>query len=126
MKKFVIEREIPNVGELGQEQLRATAAKSNQALRQLGPGIQWQESYITADKTFCIYLAKMRPSSGVTRSSAGSRPAKLPKSARRLTPRQVNKLFNLRRCPIARRRTVVNLGYPIALKAAGGRIPCLE
>jgi len=58
MKKFVIEREIPNVGELGQEQLRATAAKSNQALRQLGPGIQWQESFITADKTFCIYLAK--------------------------------------------------------------------
>jgi hypothetical protein len=58
MKKFVIEREIPNVGKLGQEQLRATAAKSNLALRQLGPGIQWQESYITADKTFCVYLAK--------------------------------------------------------------------
>lgn len=58
MKKFVIEREIPNVGQLGAEQLRATAAKSNEALRDLGPGIQWQESYVTADKTFCIYLAK--------------------------------------------------------------------
>ena len=58
MKKFVIEREIPNVGQLGAEQLRATAAKSNEALQELGPGIQWQESYVTADKTFCIYLAK--------------------------------------------------------------------
>jgi Protein of unknown function (DUF4242) len=58
MKKFVIEREIPNVGQLGAEQLRATAAKSNEALRELGPDIQWQESFVTADKTFCIYLAK--------------------------------------------------------------------
>jgi hypothetical protein len=58
MKKFVIEREIPNVGELGQEQLRKTAARSNQVLLQLGPDIQWQESFVTADKTFCIYLAK--------------------------------------------------------------------
>lgn len=58
MKKFVIEREIPNVGQLGEEQLRATAAKSNQVLQQLGPDIEWQESFITADKTFCIYLAK--------------------------------------------------------------------
>ena len=58
MKKFVIEREIPKVGQLGAEQLRATAAKSNQALHQLGPDIQWQESFVTADKTFCIYLAK--------------------------------------------------------------------
>ena len=58
MKKFVIEREIPNVGQLDAEQLRATAAKSNDALRELGPGIQWQESFVTANKTFCIYLAK--------------------------------------------------------------------
>jgi hypothetical protein len=58
MKKFVIEREIPNVGQLGAEQLRATAAKSNEALRELAPDIQWQETFVTADKTFCIYLAK--------------------------------------------------------------------
>jgi len=58
MKKFVIEREIPNVGQLGAEQLKATAAKSNEALRELGPSIQWQETFVTADKTFCIYLAK--------------------------------------------------------------------
>jgi hypothetical protein len=58
MKKFVIEREIPQVGTFNPEQLRGAAAKSNQALRQLAPDIQWQESYVAADKTFCVYLAK--------------------------------------------------------------------
>jgi len=58
MKKFVIEREIPQVGAFTSEQLRGAAAKSNQALRELGPDIQWQESYVAADKTFCVYLAK--------------------------------------------------------------------
>lgn len=58
MKRFVIERDIPKVGSLERDQLRAAAAKSNQALRQLGPDIQWVESFVAADKTFCIYLAK--------------------------------------------------------------------
>ena len=58
MKKFVIEREIPNVGTLNSQQLRDAAGKSNDALAQLGPDIQWQESYIAADKIFCVYLAK--------------------------------------------------------------------
>jgi len=58
MKKFVIEREIPKVGTLEGDQLRAAAAKSNQALCQLGADIQWQESFVAADKTFCVYLAK--------------------------------------------------------------------
>ena len=57
MKKFMIEREIPKVGALEGEQLRAAAAKSNQVLNQLGPDIQWLESYVTADKMFCMYLA---------------------------------------------------------------------
>jgi hypothetical protein len=58
MKKFIIEREIPQVGSLEGEQLRSAAAKSNEALRQLGPDIQWLESFVTADKAFCVYLAK--------------------------------------------------------------------
>ncbi|HET6930664.1 MAG TPA: DUF4242 domain-containing protein [Candidatus Acidoferrum sp.] len=58
MKKFVIEREIPQVGSFDEEQLRGAAVRSNHALSQLGPDIQWQESYVTGDKTFCIYLAK--------------------------------------------------------------------
>jgi hypothetical protein len=58
LRKFIIEREIPQVGSLGREQLRGAAAKSNEALRQLGPDIQWVESYVAGDKTFCVYLAK--------------------------------------------------------------------
>jgi Nickel responsive protein SCO4226-like len=58
MKKFLIEREIPKVGTLDGEQLKAAAARSNEALRQLGPEIQWVESFVAADKTFCVYLAE--------------------------------------------------------------------
>ena len=58
MPKFVIERDIPKVGSLERDQLRGAAAKSNEVLRQLGPDIQWLESFVAADKTFCVYLAK--------------------------------------------------------------------
>ncbi len=58
MRKYMIEREIPKIGSLGREQLREAAAKSNQVLRQLGSDIQWLESFITADKMYCMYLAK--------------------------------------------------------------------
>ncbi len=57
MKKYVIEREIPKVGSMEREQLREAAAKSNKVLNQLGPEIQWLESFVTADKMFCMYLA---------------------------------------------------------------------
>jgi len=58
VKKYIIERDIPKVGTLEREQLREAAAKSNSVLRQLGPDIQWLESFVAADKTFCVYLAK--------------------------------------------------------------------
>jgi len=58
MKRFLIERDIPAVGTLEREQLREAAKKSNSALRQLGSDIQWIESFVAGDKTFCIYLAK--------------------------------------------------------------------
>jgi hypothetical protein len=57
MKKYMIEREIPKVGSLEREQLQEAAAKSNHVLRQLGPEIQWLQSFVTADKMFCMYLA---------------------------------------------------------------------
>lgn len=57
MRKFIIEREIPAVGTFERDQLRAAAAKSNAVLKQLGPDIQWQESYVADNKTFCVYLA---------------------------------------------------------------------
>lgn len=58
MKRYIIERDIPKVGTLEREQLREAARKSNEALRQLAPDIQWVESYVAGDKTFCVYLAK--------------------------------------------------------------------
>jgi len=58
LRRFVIERDIPKVGTFEREQLRAAAGKSNDVLRQLGPDIQWVESYVADDKTFCVYLAR--------------------------------------------------------------------
>lgn len=58
LRKFIIERDIPDVGSLERDQLRGAAAKSNEALRELGPDIQWLESFVAANKTFCVYLAK--------------------------------------------------------------------
>ena len=58
MKKYLIEREIPGVHELNGEQLKGAAATSNAALAQLGPRVQWIESFVTKDKTFCLYLAE--------------------------------------------------------------------
>jgi uncharacterized protein DUF4242 len=58
MKRFMIERQIPKVGTLDQQQLQQASAKSNQALQQLGSDIQWVESFVADDKTFCVYLAK--------------------------------------------------------------------
>ena len=58
LRKFIIERDIPEVGSLEREQLKGAAAKSNEVLHQLGPDIQWQESFVAANKTFCVYLAK--------------------------------------------------------------------
>jgi hypothetical protein len=58
LRKFIIERDIPAVGTFEREQLKGAAAKSNEVLAKLGPDIQWQESYVAADKTFCVYLAK--------------------------------------------------------------------
>jgi Protein of unknown function (DUF4242) len=58
LRKFIIERDIPKVGSLEREQLKGAAAKSNEVLARLAPDIQWVESYVAADKTFCVYLAK--------------------------------------------------------------------
>lgn len=58
MRRYVIEREIPGIGASTQEQLKAGAKTSNRALDDVGQGIQWVHSYVTGDKTFCIYLAE--------------------------------------------------------------------
>lgn len=58
LRRFIIERDIPEVGSFEREQLRAAAAKSNEVLARLAPDIQWVESYVAENKTFCVYLAK--------------------------------------------------------------------
>ena len=58
LRKYIIERDIPAVGSFEREQLKGAAAQSNKVLRELGPDIQWVESYVAENKTFCIYLAK--------------------------------------------------------------------
>jgi predicted Rdx family selenoprotein len=57
MPKFVIEREIPDAGKLSPEQLRAISQTSCGVLREMGPQIQWVQSYVTDDKVYCIYIA---------------------------------------------------------------------
>ena len=58
MRKFIIEREIPNIGAADQNAMRDAARKSNGVLDALGTDIQWIESYVTGDKIFCVYLGK--------------------------------------------------------------------
>lgn len=58
MKRYIIEREIPDIGSADRDALREAAKKSNSVLDELGPDIQWIESYVAGDKTFCVYLAK--------------------------------------------------------------------
>ncbi|MCQ4191057.1 DUF4242 domain-containing protein [Methylocystis suflitae] len=57
MLKFVIEREIAGAGKLGREDLTAISQKSCKVLTELGPQIQWIESYVTDDKIYCVYIA---------------------------------------------------------------------
>ncbi|HKQ04674.1 MAG: DUF4242 domain-containing protein [Blastocatellia bacterium] len=57
MPKYVIEREIPDAGKLSAEQLQAISQKSCGVLNELGPSIQWVQSYVTDDKIYCVYIA---------------------------------------------------------------------
>ena len=57
MPKFVIEREVPGAGNLSDAEVKEISRKSMKALRELGPEIQWLQSYVTGDKLYCVYLA---------------------------------------------------------------------
>jgi hypothetical protein len=57
MPQFVIERDMPGVGGLGSEELRGASQQSCSVLRDLGPDIQWVQSFVTADKIYCLYRA---------------------------------------------------------------------
>jgi hypothetical protein len=55
--KYLIEREIPGAGDLSSDELHAISQKSCGVLREMGPQIQWVESYVTGDKVYCVYIA---------------------------------------------------------------------
>ena len=58
MPKYVIEREMPGVGQLSAEELRGASQNSCGILQELGPQIQWVQSYVTDDKIYCVYIAQ--------------------------------------------------------------------
>jgi hypothetical protein len=58
MPKYVIERDIPGAGNLTAEQLRGISQKSCSVLSKLGPKVQWQNSYVTGDRIYCVYIAE--------------------------------------------------------------------
>jgi len=57
MPKYVIERELPGAGQLSGEELHAIAGKSNAVLAGMNGRVQWQHSYVTTDKVYCVYVA---------------------------------------------------------------------
>lgn len=57
MPKYVIEREMPQAGTLSDAELRGISQQSCQVLQEMGPTIQWVQSYVTGDKVYCIYIA---------------------------------------------------------------------
>ena len=58
MKRYIIERELPGVGAMTHEQLAGAADKSNRTIAELDGRVQWIQSFVTADKTFCLYMAE--------------------------------------------------------------------
>lgn len=57
MPKYIIEREIPNAGKLSADELQGVAQKSCSVLRNMGPQIQWVESFVTDNKVYCVYIS---------------------------------------------------------------------
>jgi hypothetical protein len=83
MPKFVIEREIPGAGNLTPAELQEISRKSVSVLHEMGPQIQWLQSYVTGDKVYCVYLA---PDEATIREHArrGGFPADRVSAVRRL------------------------------------------
>ena len=57
MPKYVIERTLPGAGSLTGDELHAISKKSNEVLAELSPRVKWQQSYVTTDKIYCVYIA---------------------------------------------------------------------
>jgi Protein of unknown function (DUF4242) len=88
--QYVIERQIPGAGSLSEAEIREVSLRSLDALKQLGPQIQWLHSYVTEDKVYCVYLA---PDENTIREHArrAGIPADRVSAVRRLIDPQVYK-----------------------------------
>jgi len=87
MKTYLIERDIPGAGKLTPEQLKSISQKSCSVLKEMGPQIEWIQSYVTGDKIFCVYKAENEelirehakkggfPANKITEVSTGISPA---------------------------------------------------
>ncbi len=74
MPKYVIERKIPGAGTFSADQLRDISCKSNEVLAGMAPRAQWQQSYVTEDKIYCVYIAD-DPEAVLEHASRGGFPA---------------------------------------------------
>jgi hypothetical protein len=83
MPKFVIEREIPGIGNMSDKEIQEISRKSVAVLKGMGPEIQWLQSYVTGDKLYCVYLA---PDEATVREHArrGGFPANRVSAVRRM------------------------------------------
>lgn len=82
MQRFIIERTLPDIGSADREAMRNAAQRSNKVLKDLGPDIQWVESYVADNKTFCVYLAKDEDIIREHARQSGFRADKTPRSER--------------------------------------------
>lgn len=57
LRRFLVEREVPGIGGMSIVELCGVARASNQAIEKIGGAVQWQQSYVAGDRTYCIYLA---------------------------------------------------------------------
>ena len=86
MPKYVIEREVPGVGKMSAQEVKALSQKSCDVLREIKGTVQWQQSYVTDDKIYCVYIA---PNEAAVRehAKAGGFPAnKISRVARVIDP----------------------------------------
>ena len=90
MKRYMIERDIPGIGEMSVTELCGAARASNQALANIGPAIQWQHSYVAGDKTFCVYLAETEDDIHKHAELSGIPLARIPEVAQIIDPLTAN------------------------------------
>ncbi len=136
MRKYIIEREIPKIGTFEREQLREAAKTSNAALAKLAPDVQWVESFVADDKTFCVYLAtdgdgppprrdqrvpgdEDHRDKAHDRSDDGVRPIDRDRalSLTCRTRRDIEELGRERRLPVSRVQSFISAGLPMATLA---------